>query len=57
MIEYSHKVLACGWVRAGYKSKGGYLTDCNGLKVILREEKDLFELIGVPYKTPKERTL
>ncbi len=55
--EYSHKVLACGWVKAGYKSKDGYLTDCNGKKVPLREEKDLFELINIPYIEPEKRLL
>jgi len=53
--EYSHKVLARGWVRAGYKSIDGYLTDCNGKKVPLREEKDLFELINIPYIEPEKR--
>jgi DNA polymerase/3'-5' exonuclease PolX len=51
--EFSHKVLACGWVRAGYKSIDGMLT--RRQEIDIREEKDLFDLIGVPYIEPKLR--
>jgi len=52
--DYSHKVLASGWVRRGYKSSGGYLY-ANGKQIAVTEEKDLFELIGVPYLAPELR--
>lgn len=52
--EYSHKVLATGWVKLGYNSEGGHLC-IDGKQIDTREEKDLFELIGVPYIEPKLR--
>ncbi len=52
--EYSHKVLATGWVKLGYNSEGGYLC-IDGKQIDTREEKDLFELIGVPYIEPELR--
>lgn len=54
--EYSHKVLATNWVKAGYKSVNGMLTK-NNQEVEVREEKDLFKLIGVEYVEPEERGL
>ena len=54
--DYSHKVLANGWVKRGYKSEGGYLMQ-NGKTYEVREEKDLFERIGVEYVEPKHRTI
>jgi DNA polymerase/3'-5' exonuclease PolX len=54
--EYSHKVLANGWVRQGFKSDGGYLFR-DGEKHEVREEKDLFKLVGVPYVEPESRNL
>lgn len=54
--EYSHKILANGWVKRGYKSEGGYLIK-NGKTYEVREEKDLFKRIGVAYIEPKRRTL
>lgn len=53
---YSSKVLASGWVREGYKSVDGYLTKDDEVYEV-REEKDLFRLIGVPYVEPEEREL
>ncbi len=53
--EFSHKVLACGWVKKGYHSKGGKLTDEKGREIILREEESLFDVIGIPYIEPKLR--
>ena len=52
--DYSHKVLANGWVRQGFKSEGGYLFR-EGERYEVREEKDLFKLIGVPYVEPENR--
>lgn len=54
--EYSHKVLANGWVRQGFKSQDGYLYR-NGEKYEVREEEDLFKLIGIPYVNPEDRNL
>lgn len=54
--DYSHKVLANGWVRQGFKSDGGYLFR-DGEKYEIREEKDLFRLIGIPYVEPEYRNL
>jgi DNA polymerase/3'-5' exonuclease PolX len=52
--DFSHRVLACGWVRNGYKSVGGMLT-CNGNPVEVREERDLFYLSGVAWVDPEDR--
>lgn len=53
---FSHEVLAKGWVRAGYHGEGGHLV--KGFhKIPVREEQDLFDLIGVPWKEPWERNL
>ena len=54
--DYSHKVLASAWVREGFKSEGGYLFR-EGEKYEVREEKDLFRMIGVPYVEPEYRNL
>lgn len=54
--DYSHKVLANGWVRQGFKSDGGYLYR-NGEKYEIHEEEDLFRFIGVPYVKPEDRNL
>ena len=52
--EFSHKVLARGWVKAGYKSINGMLTK-NGKEIECREEEDLFKLIDIPYIEPQKR--
>jgi len=52
--RYSHEILACGWVKRGYKSINGILTK-NGREIEVREEKDLFNLIGVAYVQPNQR--
>lgn len=54
--DYSHKVLANGWVRQGFKSEGGYLFR-DGELFEVREEKDLFRLIGIRYIEPENRNL
>ena len=54
--DYSHRVLACGWVRNGYKSAGGMLSR-DGVAVPVREERDLFRLAGVPWVEPEARSL
>ena len=52
--DFSHKILACGWVKAGYKSEGGILKK-DGKETEIREEKDLFDLIGLPFVEPRLR--
>lgn len=52
--DFSHKVLATGWVKRGYKSKDGYLI-ANGNKIAVPEEKDLFKKIGIPFIAPEFR--
>lgn len=54
--EYSHQVLATGWVKKGYKSIDGQLIS-NGYPVIVREEEDLFRLIGLPFIEPEKRNV
>lgn len=52
--EFSHKVLATEWVKRGYKSEGGYLTQ-DGKTYEVREEKDLFARISLSYVEPENR--
>jgi DNA polymerase/3'-5' exonuclease PolX len=52
--RFSHKELANRWVAAGYTSRSGMLT--KGDKTIpLPEEKDLFDLLKMPWVHPRER--
>lgn len=53
--EYSHHVLALGWVRNGYHSENGVLIR-NGVVVEVPEENDLFRLAGVAWIPPEQRT-
>jgi DNA polymerase/3'-5' exonuclease PolX len=52
--DFSHKVLACGWVRKGFTSVDGRLTR-GGFPVNVREEADLFQLIGMLWIKPEDR--
>lgn len=52
--DYSHHVLAAGWVRHGYHSMGGQLVKGKHI-VSVSEEKDLFRMAGVPYTAPELR--
>lgn len=54
--EFSHNTLATGWVKKGYKGENGFLTR-QGNIIPVREEIDLFKLIGVEYVEPKKRNL
>jgi hypothetical protein len=48
---FSYQVLATQWVRRGYKSIEGRLTRIrDGQVVPIREEADLFTLLGLPCK-------
>jgi DNA polymerase/3'-5' exonuclease PolX len=58
--DFSHQVLACGWVKAGYISEDGFLWRKGSnvepcILVDVPEEKDLFNLIGVKYLEPEFR--
>ena len=55
--EYSHRVLAAGWVKKGFKSEAGVLVDYKGYPHFIREEEELFELIGVPFLDPTNREI
>lgn len=52
--NYSAQTLGVAWVKAGYKGVDGMLTK-NGVIVPVREEKEFFELIGVPFIEPENR--
>jgi DNA polymerase/3'-5' exonuclease PolX len=54
--DYSHLVLAQGWVRKGYESIDGNLFHkTSKWERSIPEEKDLFALIGIDWAEPKER--
>ncbi len=55
--DYSFKVLATGWARKGYTSKEGMLYKADGSVTHIREEKELFDLLGLDYIHPKFRNL
>lgn len=56
--EYSHQVLANGWVRKGYTSENGILFHkTSKWERAILEEKDLFDLIGIPMPEPKDRNV
>ena len=52
--EYSHRTLAYEWVSQGYKSEGGYLFRY-GERIAVREEEDLFKLLGMSFVEPEQR--
>lgn len=54
--EFSHKRLASRWSAMGYKSEGGVLMR-DGESICVREEKDLFDLLGMAWIEPKDRNL
>ena len=54
--EYSHKVLASGWVKRGYKSIEGYIHS-GTLKIETPEEEDLFKISNVAWVKPEMRNL
>lgn len=54
--NYSHKVLASGWVKRGYKSKDGYIHS-GDRKIDTPEEEDLFKIANVEWVEPKYREL
>lgn len=52
--DFSHHVLACGWVRNGYNSVNGMLIR-DGKTVSIYEESDLFRVARVPWIEPEDR--
>jgi len=54
--NFSHNTLAKRWVQCGYKGKDGYLTKYGEI-VEIKEEQDLFKLLGIPYVSPEDRNL
>jgi DNA polymerase/3'-5' exonuclease PolX len=53
---FSRDILAKGWRRQGFSGKGGHL-ERNGEIYPVREEKDLFDLICIPFIRPEKREL
>jgi len=53
--EWSHRVLAAAWVRAGYRSEAGLLRDCCDFVVATPTERELFDLIGLRWVEPADR--
>lgn len=54
--DFSHIVLATGWVKKGYHSIGGMLT-ANGRPVPIKEEIELFQKLGLEYIEPEKREI
>lgn len=48
------KRLASAWVKAGYHGKDGMLTK-DGVAIPVREERDLFRLVGMKWIPPEDR--
>ena len=53
--DFSHLVLARGWVEKGYKSRNGNLHHKDGSVKYIREERELFDLIELDYIEPEKR--
>jgi DNA polymerase/3'-5' exonuclease PolX len=54
--EYSRQVLAAGWAKKGYESKGGILWK-DGRATLILEEEDLFKLLDLPFVLPPMRKI
>ena len=52
--EYSRYILAGTWSSMGYHSENGYLHK-DGVRIDVPEEKDLFDMLKIPYIEPKDR--
>lgn len=53
--EWSRRVLATAWVRAGFRSEAGLLRDQRGAVHPVPTEAVLFDLIGLPWVDPADR--
>lgn len=57
--RFAHEVLARGWCAKGYESRDGMLRvrgDPSAPAILVREEADLFTLLGIPWVDPVDRT-
>ena len=54
-FDFSYHCLAKGWSRCGYRSIDNMLTR-GSRQIEVREESDLFRLIGVPWVDPVDRS-
>ena len=52
--DFCQHVLAAKWIMKGYKGEDGYLT-ADGHRVPIREEKELFSRLNIPWIEPSER--
>ena len=52
---WSHEVLAKAWVRAGFHSEGGLLRRRDVSVVPVKSERQLFDLISLPWTPPEQR--
>ena len=52
---FSHNTLAKGWVAKGYHGKDGMLRDQYENEIEIKEEIDLFNLIGLQFIKPEKR--
>lgn len=54
--DFSKRVLAEGWVRAGFRGNDRMLVNQDtGAEMPIHEEKQLFGLINMPYVFPRDR--
>jgi DNA polymerase/3'-5' exonuclease PolX len=53
--EFSYQVLAVGWSKKGYHSRNGILYDADERATFVKEEEDLFTLIGKAFVPPEKR--
>lgn len=53
--DYSHKVLARKWRRRGFAGRGGMLYNSRGQAVDVREEEDVFAVVGLAWVPPELR--
>jgi len=53
--DFSHHVLAKGWVKKGYRSVDTILVK-DDVKYPMYEEEDVFKLIGIDYIEPADRS-
>lgn len=53
--DYARRVLAATWKQRGYHSRNGLLRDEADKIYPIATERDLFELLDLPYVSPAER--
>lgn len=55
--DFSRMILARGWVKKGYHSEGGVLYTLDGRSLYIREEQEIFDLIGMSFIQPSAREI